>query len=54
LFRRLATLVREGPAVGTIDDWRWRGPTPAFAAIAANIGAAPLAQRLARLAATRG
>ncbi len=53
LFRRLATLAREGPAVGTVDDWRWRGPTPAFEAEAASIGAAPLAARLARLARQR-
>jgi 5'-3' exonuclease len=53
LFRRLATLVREGPAVGEVDDWRWCGPTPAFAAIAADLGAAPLALRLERLAVIR-
>ena len=53
LFRHLATLVREGPAVGAIDDWRWRGPQPGFAALAANLGAVPLAQRLERLASRR-
>ncbi len=50
LFRRLATLAREGPAVGALDDWLWRGPTPAFAEIAAGLGAQALAVRLARLA----
>ena len=53
LFRRLATLVREGPAVDAVDDWRWRGPTPGFAALAANLGAVPLVQRLERLASRR-
>jgi 5'-3' exonuclease len=53
LFRRLATLVREGPDVGALDDWHWRGPIPGFAAIAAELGATPLAQRLARLAERR-
>jgi hypothetical protein len=49
LFRRLATLAREGPDVGRIDDWRWRGPIPGFAAIAAELEVEPLAERLARL-----
>ncbi|HSH22826.1 MAG TPA: 5'-3' exonuclease H3TH domain-containing protein [Acidimicrobiales bacterium] len=29
LFRSLATLRRDCP-VGTVDEWRWRGPTEAF------------------------
>jgi 5'-3' exonuclease len=53
LFRRLATLIREGPPVGRIDDWRWRGPLPGFAALAADLGASALAERLARLATKR-
>jgi 5'-3' exonuclease len=53
LFRRLATLVREGPEIGVVDDWRWRGPTPGFAALADAIGAAPLAARIARLSQRR-
>ncbi len=32
LFRTLATL-RTDCAVGTVDEWRWRGPTPAFAVV---------------------
>jgi len=39
--------------VGQVDDWRWRGPTPAFAALADDLGAAPIAARLARIAAQR-
>lgn len=31
LFRRLATLVTDGPDVGVPDDWRWTGPRPGFA-----------------------
>jgi 5'-3' exonuclease len=53
LYRRLATLVSQGPPVGQIDDWRWRGPTRGFAALAADLGASALAERLARLAARR-
>jgi 5'-3' exonuclease len=53
LFRRLATLVREGPDVGHVDDWRWRGPIPGFAAIAAEYEVEPLAARLAKLATAR-
>jgi len=50
LFRRLATLVSEGPAVGTVDDWRWTGPREGFEELADYVDAAPLASRLARLA----
>lgn len=54
LYRRLATLVADGPAVGRVDDWRWRGPRVGFADLAARLDAAPLAERLARLATARG
>jgi 5'-3' exonuclease len=53
LFRRLATLVREGPEIGAVDDWRWQGPAPGFAALAGAIGATPLAARLAKIAGQR-
>jgi 5'-3' exonuclease len=49
LFKRLATLV-ETVEVGAVDDWRWRGPTPSFAAVARDLGAESLADRAARLA----
>jgi 5'-3' exonuclease len=53
LFRRLATLAHDGPAVGAVDDWRWRGPTPAFAALARDLEVLPLAARIASLADSR-
>lgn len=52
LFRTLATL-RTDAAVGTVDDWRWRGPTPAFDAWCARLGAPGLARRAAALSAAR-
>ncbi|MEW6582015.1 MAG: 5'-3' exonuclease H3TH domain-containing protein, partial [Actinomycetota bacterium] len=42
LFKDLATLRLDAP-VGDVDGWRWRGPTPAFAATAARLGAPRLA-----------
>ncbi len=53
LFRRLATLVREGPDVGTVDDWRWSGPGDAFEELADYVDATPLIPRVARLAERR-
>jgi 5'-3' exonuclease len=52
LFRRIATVVLEVP-VGTVDEWRWRGPTPAFAEVAERIGAPELVARAAALAPSR-
>ena len=50
LFRRIATLELDVP-VGTVDDWRWSGPTERFAEVAARIGAPHLDGRARRLAA---
>ena len=36
LFRRIAT-VETDVDVGTVDDWRWAGPTPEFAEIAERL-----------------
>ncbi len=52
LFRTIATVDREVP-VGTVDAWRWVGPTAAFDEIAANLGAPALARRAAELTPTR-
>ncbi len=49
LFRTIATVALDVP-VGTVDDWRWQGPTESFAAIAAKLGAPDLAARAARVA----
>jgi 5'-3' exonuclease len=49
LFRRIAT-IEVDVAVGGVDDWRWKGPTKGFAAIAERIGAPHLVDRAVRLA----
>jgi 5'-3' exonuclease len=50
LFRRIAT-VETDVAVGTVDEWRWQGPTPAFEHTAAALGVPGLWERATRLAA---
>jgi 5'-3' exonuclease len=50
LYRRLATVERD-VAVGSVDDWRWRGPRPEFAEICRSIDAPGLHRRAERLAA---
>jgi 5'-3' exonuclease len=52
LFCDLATLRTDAP-VGTVDDWRWTGPTPAFQQWAERLDAPGLAQRAGRLAERR-
>ncbi len=52
LFRLLATL-RTDAAVGTVADWRWTGPTPAFGNWATRLGAPALLRRAERLAEQR-
>lgn len=55
LFRAIATIALDVP-VGAVDDWKWTGPTPAFAAVAERLGAPELvgrAQRVAQQAAQR-
>ncbi len=52
LFRDLATLRRDAP-VGTVDDWRWRGPAEAFDGWAERLGAEGMAKRARRLAERR-
>jgi 5'-3' exonuclease len=44
LFRDLATL-RTDADVGTVDDMRWRGPTPRLAALCEQLNADPLLRR---------
>ena len=48
LFRTLATLVQDVP-VGTVDDWKWNGVTPAFSGLVERFGATHLLDRLDRL-----
>lgn len=49
LFRRIATVETEID-VGTVDEWRWTGPTAGFADVAAEIGAPGLAGYASQLA----
>jgi 5'-3' exonuclease len=52
LFRRIATVELDVP-VGTVDDWRWTGPTDAFPDVCKRIGAPGLVNRARALAANR-
>jgi 5'-3' exonuclease len=51
LFKDLATLRTDAPLFRDVDEIRWRGPTPAFAALAQDrLGDARLAERSQRAA----
>lgn len=52
LFRLLATL-RTDAVVGTVDEWRWAGPTDALDAWATRLGAPALRRRAEGLAEQR-
>ena len=52
LFRRIATVERDAD-VGTVDGWRWHGPTPDFPAIVAELGDPRLVERADKLLAAR-
>jgi 5'-3' exonuclease len=52
-FKVLATLRADAP-VGTVDDWRWSGPTAAFADWCERLDAPRLLTRAQALAKTRG
>jgi 5'-3' exonuclease len=52
LFKDLATL-RTDADVGYVDDWVWRGPSPAFASWCERFGAPKLHERAGRLAVKR-
>ena len=49
LFKDLATLRTDAPLFENVDELRWRGPTPGFAAYAEKIGNARLVQRIRKL-----
>src|SRR5918993_551507 len=53
LFRRIAT-VQLDVEVGTVDDWRWTGPTEEFVGWAHRLDMPRLAERAASLARSRG
>ena len=52
LFKVLATLVTD-LEVGTVDDWRWTGPSDGFAEWCDRLDVPDVADRVARLAAER-
>jgi 5'-3' exonuclease len=49
LFRDLATLRADAP-VGTVDEWRWRGPTAALESLSDRLGAPELLTRARKAA----
>ena len=50
LFKDLATLRSDARLFANVEELRWRGPTEAFAAVAAEIGDARLADRVLQAA----
>ena len=52
LFRRIATVETDAP-VGTVDQWRWTGPTAEFPEVVAALGDDRLVARAEKLAAAR-
>ena len=53
LFKRLATLRVDAPLFFDVEELRWTGPGPAFAALAERIGAPDLYERTSNLQAGR-
>jgi len=51
LFKDLATLRDQAPLFDSLDDLRWKGPTPAFAAFCEAVEATTLLSRVTTLAA---
>ena len=49
LFRRIATVERD-VEVGTVDDWRWTGPTDRFGEVCEKLGTKSLEGRARRAA----
>jgi hypothetical protein len=45
LFKQLATLRTDAPLFGDVEELRWHGPTPAFAAYAERMGDTKLVAR---------
>jgi 5'-3' exonuclease len=54
LFKKLATLRIDAPLFTDVEQLRWRGATPSFAAVAEKIGDARLAMRVLELEARDG
>ena len=45
LFKDLATLRASAEVIGSVDELRWRGPTPGFAGMAERLGDRRLLER---------
>jgi 5'-3' exonuclease len=54
LFKKLATLRTDAPLFKSVDELRWKGPTPGFAKFTESIGAPDLMKRVEKILATRG
>jgi hypothetical protein len=50
LFKKLATLRTDARLFAKVDELRWQGPEPGFAAVAAKIDDARLLDRCSRAA----
>ena len=53
LFRKIATLIRDVPGFGTVDDWEWRGPTDDIEKVCVALGRPKTAERVRRIASAR-
>jgi len=53
LFRTIATVVTDAPTMQSVDELRWTGPTPEFAALAERIDATRMMARLKKVMAAR-
>ena len=51
LFRRIATVVRDCPGLGSVDDWRWTGPRDDFEELCDYIESPEAVNRVHRLVA---
>jgi hypothetical protein len=49
LFRKLAILVTEGPAIGTLNELRWTSPKSNFPAICEVLKAPDLVKRASKI-----
>ncbi|MPY92439.1 MAG: flap endonuclease [Acidimicrobiia bacterium] len=54
LYRRLATLDVDGPHVGAVDEWGWKGPGERFEDLAGYLGAGYIIPRVRQVARDRG
>ena len=53
LFRRIATVQRQAPVAGSVDELEWRGPADEVDVVGESIDGAGLVARAVKLAGTR-